>query len=351
MEKFLDEVLIEVTAGHGGAGSMHFRREKYVEFGGPDGGDGGIGGNIIIRANLSMVTLDRYLTKRRFRAQDGFPGEGNERSGKKGEDLILFVPLGTQVFDEESGELLYDFVKDDGEFQVVKGGRGGKGNTHFKSSTHQTPKFSQPGEDGEYKHLRFSLKLLADVGIVGLPNAGKSTLLSKITEAHPKIAGYAFTTLSPNLGVVKRKGDIYRYTMADIPGIIEGASKGIGLGLSFLRHIERVKGILYVFDAAALDIQEDFRMLQSELRSYNPELLNRPHLIVLNKIDIWEDQSFTEELLKSVSSLGRVIPISAQEEINLEELLSVMDSTFFQKELEELHFNEEEHRENSDEQK
>ncbi|TGK00185.1 GTPase ObgE [Leptospira langatensis] len=336
MEKFIDEVLIEVTAGHGGAGSMHFRREKYVEFGGPDGGDGGVGGNILLRTNLSMVTLDRYLTKRRFRGQDGFPGEGNERSGKKGEDLILQVPLGTQVYDEESGELLYDFIKEDMEFLVVKGGRGGKGNTHFKSSTHQTPKFSQPGEDGEYKHLRLSLKLLADVGIVGLPNAGKSTLLSKITEAHPKIAGYAFTTLSPNLGVVKRKGDIYRYTIADIPGIVEGASKGIGLGLSFLRHIERVKGILYVFDASALDIKSDFKMLQAELQTYNPELLNRPHLIVLNKIDVWEDQSFTQEVLESVSSLGKVVPISAQEGLNLEKLLETMDETFFKKEWEAL---------------
>ncbi|EPG67963.1 GTPase ObgE [Leptospira wolffii] len=336
MEKFVDEVLIEVTAGHGGAGSMHFRHEKYVEFGGPDGGDGGVGGDIVMKTNLSMVTLDRYLTKRRFRGQDGFPGEGNLRSGKKGEDLVLFVPLGTQVYDEESGELLYDFIKDEMEFLVVKGGRGGKGNAHFKSSTHQAPKFSQPGEEGEYKHLRLSLKLLADVGIVGLPNAGKSTLLSKITEAHPKIAGYAFTTLSPNLGVVKRKGDIYRYTIADIPGIVEGASKGIGLGLSFLRHIERVKGILYVFDASALDIKSDFKMLRAELETYNPELLRRPHLIVLNKIDVWEDPSFTEELIESVSTLGKVVPISAQEEINLGTLLESMDEAFFHEELSEL---------------
>ncbi|EPG74022.1 Obg family GTPase CgtA [Leptospira fainei serovar Hurstbridge str. BUT 6] len=336
MEKFVDEVVIEVTAGHGGAGSMHFRHEKYVEFGGPDGGDGGVGGDVLIRTNLSMVTLDRYLTKRKFKAAEGFPGEGNNRSGKKGDDLVLYVPLGTQIYDEDSGELLYDFVEDGMEFSVAKGGRGGKGNTHFKSSTHQAPKFSQPGEAGEYKHLRLSLKLLADVGIVGLPNAGKSTLLSQITEAHPKIAGYAFTTLSPNLGVVKRKGDIYRYTIADIPGIVEGASKGIGLGLSFLRHIERVKGILYVFDASALDIESDFKMLRSELETYNKELLNRPHLIVLNKIDVWEDQSFTKELLESVSSLGRVIPISAKESTNLEELLEIMDETFFQQELEKL---------------
>ncbi|PJZ69613.1 GTPase ObgE [Leptospira perolatii] len=338
MEKFVDEVSIEVTAGHGGAGSVHFRHEKYVEFGGPDGGDGGLGGDVRIRSNLSMVTLDRYLSKRRFRAQDGFPGEGNNRSGKQGEDLILQVPLGTQVYDEDNGEQLFDFTAPDQEFIVVKGGRGGKGNTHFKSSTHQAPKLSQPGEDGEHKNLRLSLKLLADVGIVGLPNAGKSTLLSKITEAHPKIAGYAFTTLSPNLGVVKRKGDIFRYTIADIPGIVEGASKGIGLGLSFLRHIERVKGILYIFDASALDIEADFHMLRRELETYNTELLNRPHLIVLNKIDVWEDPHFTDELLKSVSSLGKVVPISAQQEINLEDLLQNMDNAFFKQDLEKLNF-------------
>ncbi|TGK15195.1 GTPase ObgE [Leptospira fluminis] len=347
MEKFVDEIVIEVTAGHGGAGSMHFRHEKYVEFGGPDGGDGGIGGDVLFRTNLSMITLDRYLTKRKFRAMEGFPGEGNNRSGKKGEDLILFVPLGTQIYDEDSGELLFDFVADELEFCVAKGGRGGKGNSHFKSSTHQAPKFSQPGEDGEYRHLRLSLKLLADVGIVGLPNAGKSTLLSKITEAHPKIAGYAFTTLSPNLGVVKRRGDIYRYTIADIPGIVEGASKGIGLGLSFLRHIERVKGILYVFDASALDIESDFKMLRAELETYNKLLLDRPHLIVLNKIDVWEDQNFTKELLNSVSSLGKVVPISAKESVNLERLLEIMDETFFRHELEKHKVTDEE-RQNTD---
>lgn len=347
MEKFVDEIVIEVTAGHGGAGSMHFRHEKYVEFGGPDGGDGGIGGDVLFRTNLSMITLDRYLTKRKFRAMEGFPGEGNNRSGKKGEDLILFVPLGTQIYDEDSGELLFDFVADELEFRVAKGGRGGKGNSHFKSSTHQAPKFSQPGEDGEYRHLRLSLKLLADVGIVGLPNAGKSTLLSKITEAHPKIAGYAFTTLSPNLGVVKRRGDIYRYTIADIPGIVEGASKGIGLGLSFLRHIERVKGILYVFDASALDIESDFKMLRAELETYNKQLLDRPHLIVLNKIDVWEDQNFTKELLNSVSSLGKVVPISAKESVNLERLLEIMDETFFRHELEKHKVTDEE-RQNTD---
>ncbi|EMY79301.1 Obg family GTPase CgtA [Leptospira weilii serovar Ranarum str. ICFT] len=334
MESFVDEIAIEVYAGHGGAGSVHFRREKYVEFGGPDGGDGGIGGNIILRPNLSMYTLDKYLSKRKFKAEAGFPGVGDNCSGKKGEDLILFVPLGTQIYDEETGDLLFDFVSDTQEFVVVRGGRGGKGNTHFKSSTNQTPRFAQPGEEGEYKFLRLSLKLLADVGIVGLPNAGKSTLISKITDAHPKIAGYAFTTLSPNLGVVKRRGDIFRFTIADIPGIIEGASMGIGLGLSFLRHIERVKGILYLFDASSLDIEEDLKMLRNELSTYNPELLNRPYLIVLNKIDVWDDPEFTKDVISKVSHLGKVVAISADQETNLEELLESMDQTFFKKEIE-----------------
>ncbi|MEM7182694.1 MAG: GTPase ObgE [Spirochaetota bacterium] len=331
MAKFIDEIRIYVQAGHGGHGAVTFHKEKFVEFGGPDGGDGGKGGDVIFQANRSLQTLDKYLPEKTYTAEDGHPGQKRNRSGSKGEDLILHVPLGTQIFRTDTQELLFDF-KDEKDFiTIARGGRGGKGNAFFKSSTHQAPKFSQDGEEGSWLTLTLSLKLLADVGIVGLPNSGKSTLLSKITHAHPKIAGYAFTTLSPNLGVVVRHGDSFRYTMADIPGIIEGASQGHGLGLSFLRHIERVKGILFVFDASSIDIEEDFKMLQHELEAYNPNLLTVPHLIAFNKIDIWEnDANFTQDLLEKFSHLGRIIPISAVEETNLEQLLDAIDEEIFQ---------------------
>jgi GTP-binding protein len=244
--------------------------------------------------------------------------------------------VGTQVFDRGSYELIHDFVEP-GEFIIAYGGRGGKGNTFFKSSTQQSPKFAQPGEPGEEKNILLTLKLLADIGIVGLPNAGKSTLLSKITEANPKIANYAFTTLNPNLGVVKRMNDSFRYTIADIPGIIEGASKGQGLGLSFLKHIERVRGIIYLLDGSNLDIAQNMELLQQELKSYDPILLEKPHIIVLNKIDVWEgEDSFTKEMLAEYSSLGEIIPISASQEINLDLLLDRIDKTFFEKEINEI---------------
>lgn len=326
MSKFIDEVIIQLKAGDGGPGAISFRHEKFAEFGGPDGGDGGRGGDLYLISDLAVQTLDKYIPLKVYKASSGVHGGARNSSGANGEDLYLKVPVGTQVIDESSDELLHDFTKENDSYCVVKGGRGGKGNAFFKSSTHQTPRFAQPGEEGEMRKVRLSLKLLADIGIVGLPNAGKSTLLSKITHAHPKIAGYAFTTLIPNLGVVTRE-DEKRYTIADIPGIIEGASKGHGLGLSFLKHIERVKGIIYLFDGSSVDIEAEYKMLQNELKSYNKSLIKKPSIIVLNKIDVWNDEKFTKELVKRYSKLGEVIPISAQAEINLDKLLKVIDDS------------------------
>ncbi|HNA09168.1 MAG TPA: GTPase ObgE [Leptospiraceae bacterium] len=330
MSKFIDEVIIQLKAGDGGPGAISFRHEKFVEFGGPDGGDGGKGGDLYLISDSAVQTLDKYIPLKVYKASSGVHGGARNSSGANSDDLFLKVPVGTQVIDEDTEEILHDFLKDEERFCVVKGGRGGKGNAFFKSSTHQTPRFAQPGEEGEMRKIRLSLKLLADIGIVGLPNAGKSTLLSKITHAHPKIAGYAFTTLIPNLGVVTRP-DESRYTIADIPGIIEGASQGHGLGLSFLKHIERVKGILYLFDGSSVDIESEFKMLQNELKTYNKALLKKPSIIVLNKIDIWEDEKFTKELVKRYSKLGTVIPISAQNEINLNKLLETIDTKLIKK--------------------
>ncbi|WP_411822602.1 GTPase ObgE [Leptospira sp. 'Mane'] len=329
MPSFIDEVPIRIKAGHGGAGAVHFHKEKFVEFGGPDGGDGGDGGDVILIAESRIMTLEIYLPDRLYSAMDGDPGSGNDRHGKNGEDLVLKVPVGTQVLDAVTMELIYDFTKDEEIYKIAKGGRGGKGNTFFKSSTHQTPRFSQPGEDGDDFSVILQLKLLADIGIVGLPNAGKSTLLSKITHAHPKIAGYAFTTLSPNLGIVHRTNDMFRYTVADIPGIIEGASRGIGLGISFLKHIERVQGILFLFDGGNLNLVDELDMLRNELGSYNPIMLEKPFLIVINKMDIWDDPGFTEEIKETYKDLGEILFISADKELNLEYLLERIDKVFF----------------------
>lgn len=328
MSKFIDEVPIWVIAGHGGPGAVSFRHEKFAEFGGPDGGDGGRGGDVVLVSSKSIQTLDKFIPLKHYKSGAGDNGAGKNQYGKKGEDLILKVPIGTQVHDLETEELLFDFLDEDLSFTVVKGGRGGKGNAFFKSSTLQTPRFAQEGEPGEEKQIRLTLKLLADVGLVGLPNAGKSTLLSKITDAHPKIANYAFTTLSPNLGVVKREGDTFRYTLADIPGIIEGASKGIGLGLSFLRHIERVQGIVYLFDISSVDVMEEYKILQSELRTYNKELLKKKSIIVLNKIDLIDDPDYIEGM-KALFGKKTVIGISAEESKDLELLLDTMDKVFF----------------------
>jgi len=284
---FVDETKIKVKAGDGGNGCVSFRREKYIPRGGPNGGDGGKGGDVIIRATRQHNTLIHFRHKREDNAERGKHGEGNNCSGRKGEDLILEVPVGTEVIDNISGEKLMDMVEFAEEFVIAKGGRGGRGNARFASSTNQAPRRADPGEPGEDRDLRLELKLLADVGLVGFPNAGKSTLISRISAAHPKIADYPFTTLEPNLGVVSL--DEYEsYVVADIPGIIEGAHEGHGLGLRFLRHIERTRVLVHMIDVSDFSEREpieDYEIVMNELASFSEKLAAEPMVVVATKID------------------------------------------------------------------
>jgi len=286
--KFLDEVIITVRSGDGGGGCVSFRREKYVPRGGPDGGDGGKGGDVVLVASAERRTLFPFRYKHEFTAPSGGRGGSRNRTGAQGEDLLIPVPPGTIVRDAETGEVLHDFHRAGERFVVARGGRGGKGNTHFKSATHRTPRFAQPGEPGEQRRLRLELKLLADVGLIGLPNAGKSTLLRAISAARPKIADYPFTTLVPHLGVVHPpQGE--PFVAADIPGLIAGAHAGAGLGTRFLRHIERTRLLLHVIDAAAIDPQRPlaaFETVQTEMALFHPDLVRKPQLIALNKMDL-----------------------------------------------------------------
>ncbi len=286
--KFLDEVLITVRSGDGGSGCVSFRREKYVPRGGPDGGDGGKGGDVILVASSERRTLYPFRYKHEFTAPSGSRGGSRNRTGAQGEDLLIAVPAGTIVRDAASGEILHDFKRSGDRFIAARGGRGGKGNAHFKSATHRTPRFAQPGEPGEERRLRLELKLLADVGLVGLPNAGKSTLLSVISAARPKIADYPFTTLAPILGVVHPpRGE--PFVAADIPGLIAGAHAGAGLGIRFLRHIERTRLLLHVIDAAAIDPHAPlsaFETVMTEMTLFHPDLARKPQLIALNKMDL-----------------------------------------------------------------
>ncbi len=286
---FIDLVEIYVKAGNGGRGAVSFRREKYVPKGGPDGGDGGKGGDVIIVADPNMSTLLDYRYKRKYIAKNGEPGMGALKTGKSGEDVILKVPVGTVVKDKATGGVLFDFTEPGQAFVVARGGKGGKGNTHFKSPTNQAPRKAEPGKPGEEKWIILELKLIADVGIVGFPNAGKSTLISVISAAKPKIADYPFTTLEPVLGLVQYK-DFKSFVVADIPGIIEGASQGKGLGLKFLRHIERTKILLFLISASSEDIFNEYKVLVKELKSYSKELLKKPHIVAISKMDLIEDE-------------------------------------------------------------
>lgn len=302
---FIDHIRINCRSGRGGAGSKHLRREKYMPKGGPDGGDGGRGGHVILRGNSHLWTLLHLRYTKHVIAGDGEGGSSNQSSGRAGRDVVVEVPLGTVAKDEETGETLAEILADGEEVTLLSGGRGGLGNQHFKTSTHQTPRFAQPGEPGQEKWITLELKVLADVGLVGFPNAGKSTLLAAVSAARPKIADYAFTTLTPNVGVVPYR-DNRSFVMADIPGIIEGAHEGRGLGLRFLRHIERNSALLFMIPADSTDIRKEYDILLNELKQYSPELLHKDRLLAVTKCDLLDEELKTairKELPKDVGTV------------------------------------------------
>ena len=296
--KFLDQVKIFVKAGDGGPGSASMRREKFIEFGGPDGGDGGKGASIILIAERNLNTLIDYRYTQHFKAEKGQNGMNKNKTGRNGKDLYLKVPIGTQILEEDNKTLLFDFKNEKEEFVVANGGRGGLGNTNFKSSTNRAPRKFTKGTLGEEFWLWLQLKTIADIGIVGLPNAGKSSLLAAITNANPKIANYKFTTLNPNLGVATY--DNKEITLADIPGLIEGAHTGVGLGIKFLKHIERCKTLLHMIDITEENLEKSYNQIKEELGSYSRELLKKKEVIVLNKVDLL-DKKTAEEIIKKFS--------------------------------------------------
>lgn len=315
---FIDYVKIYCASGHGGAGSVHLHRAKYIPKGGPDGGDGGRGGHIILKANPQFWTLIHLKYRKHIKADDGEKGGSANRSGKNGSDIYLDIPVGTVVKDAESGETLFEMMEPGEERILCKGGRGGLGNSNFKSATLQTPRFAQPGEDGQEGVFILELKLLADVGLVGFPNAGKSTLLSTITAAKPKIASYAFTTLEPNLGIV-RYHDGRSFVMADIPGIIEGAHDGKGIGLRFLRHIERNSVLLFMVSVEEENIADGYRTLLNELKLYNPELLTKQRVLAITKCDLI-DKEIEEQMRSSIPESVPYVFISSSTGEGLDKL-------------------------------
>jgi len=294
--KFLDQVKIYIKAGDGGSGSPSFRREKFVEFGGPDGGDGGRGGSIILKAERNLNTLIDFRYQQHFKAKRGEDGKGKNKTGRGGDDLILKVPIGTQVFEEDNKTLIFDFKKEGETYIAAIGGKGGFGNTRFKSSTNRAPRKFTKGKIGEDFWIWLQLKTIADIGIIGLPNAGKSSLLSKVTAAKPKIANYKFTTINPNLGVARY--DDKEVTLADIPGLIENAHKGVGLGIKFLKHIERCKTLLHLIDVNEDDILDSYRQVRKELGKYSKKLLNKSEIVIFNKIDLITKEELMKKKLK-----------------------------------------------------
>jgi GTP-binding protein len=323
--KFVDEAWIKIKSGNGGPGCVSFRREKFIEKGGPDGGDGGKGGDVIIQASENRRTLYRFRYNTIVKAENGQPGEGSLRSGRKGEDVVLEVPPGTLVLNADTKELIHDFSTENESFVVAKGGRGGKGNKFFTTSTNRSPRFAQPGEAGEEFNLYLELKLLADIGIVGFPNAGKSTLISRISAAKPKIADYPFTTLVPNIGVVD-PGFGEPFVAADIPGIIEGAHTGTGLGHRFLKHVERTRFIIHLIDISIVDEEDpmyQFNSINNELKLFSSELAKKKQIIVLNKIDLTGAVE-KAELFKKKSNDKKIFEISAATGKGVEQLVKFL---------------------------
>jgi GTP-binding protein len=323
--KFVDEVKVHVRGGHGGAGCVSFRREKFIPKGGPDGGDGGRGGNVILRAATSHHTLLDLKYQQHLFAKNGGHGSGNNRTGRGAEDLMVDVPVGTVVLDFETGEVLADLTAAGQTYIVGAGGIGGKGNAHFKSSTHQTPRFAQEGMEGVERLVKLELKLLADVGLIGFPNAGKSTFISHVSAARPKIADYPFTTLTPHLGVVKH-GDAPSFVVADIPGLISGAHEGMGMGIQFLRHVERTTVLLHIIDISDeehANAWKNFTAINSELELYNPQLMEKPQIVALNKIDLPEVREKVKKTVAQFSKKGIILhPFSAATGEGLQDILN-----------------------------
>ena len=319
--KFLDQVKIYIKAGDGGNGSSSFRREKFIEFGGPDGGDGGKGGSIILKSERNLNTLIDYRYQQHHKAERGGGGAGKNRTGRGGDNLILKVPVGTQVFEEDNKTLIYDFKNEKEEFVAANGGKGGLGNTRFKSSTNRAPRKFTKGTVGEEYVIWLQLKTIADIGIIGLPNAGKSSLLASITSATPKIANYKFTTLNPNLGVAVY--DNKEITLADIPGLIEGAHTGIGLGIKFLKHIERCKTLIHLIDITEENIENLYKQVRNELGKYSKNLLKKDELIVLNKIDLIDKSKLNEKKNKFLKKINKkVLTISTFDKTSIAKIKS-----------------------------